>query len=355
MTHELAVDHLRGGKSSARSRDWAMAELAKAQHGVVARQQLLGLGMSGRAIDGRLGRGQLHEVFRGVYVFGSRRIHRRGRWMAAVLAAGEGAVLSHRSAGRLWGFLAPAAEWVDVICPPGRVVRRNGIVSRQTLVGDDERQIVEGIPVTSPFRTLFDLASVLKKRELERALHEVEVRGLTDRVSLPMLLERYPGRRGTRNLRALLESKQLVGVTRNDFEEAFLALIDAHGLPRPRMNADLALRGRFFEIDALWKHQRVALELDSRGVHATPKKFESDRQRDRILVAEGWRTMRVTWQQLQEEPEAILADLRQALAQPGPSPHPHKPGRGGVMARRRRWRRGALPLDVWRGSSSSTT
>ena len=299
-----------------------MAELAKAQHGVVARQQLLGLGMSGRAIDGRLGRGQLHEVFRGVYVFGSRRINRRGRWMAAVLAAGVGAVLSHRSAGRLWGFLAPAAEWVDVTCPPGRIVRRKGIVSHESLVRDDECEVVDGIPVTSPFRTLFDLAAVLKNRELERAWHEVQVRGLTDRVSLPMLLKRYPGRRGTRNLRALLESKEPVGITRNDFEEAFLALIDTHGLPRPRMNADLALRGRFFEVDALWETQRVALELDSRGVHDTPKKFGSDRQRDRILLAEGWRTPRVTWRQLRDEPKAIAADLRLALEQPAHHPRP---------------------------------
>ena len=171
----------------------------------------------------------------------------------------------------------------------------------------------DGIPVTSPFRTVFDLASVLDMRELERVFHEAEVRELRDRVSLPMLLERYPGRRGTRNVMALLEARQPVGITRNDFEEAFLALIDAYGLPRPRMNADLAMRGRFFEIDALWERERVAVELDSRSVHGTVKKFESDKQRDRILVAEGWRTMRITWRQLQEEPEAIAGDLRLAL------------------------------------------
>jgi very-short-patch-repair endonuclease len=292
-----------------------MAELARRQYGVVARQQLKTLGMSDRAIDGRLQRGQLHEVFRGVFVFGARRISRRGRWMAAVLAAGEGAVLSHRSAGRLWRLLSPAAERVDVTCPPGRVVRRKGIVSHESPMREDEWEVVDGIPVTGPFRTIFDLAAVLKQRELERAWHEALVRGLTAKVSLPVLLGRYPGRRGARNLRALLESERPEGVTRNDFEEAFLALVDAHGLPRPRMNADLAVRGRFFEVDALWECERVALELDSRGVHGTSKKFESDRQRDRILVAEGWRTMRVTWQQLHDEPEAIVRDLSLALGQ----------------------------------------
>lgn len=289
-----------------------MELLARRQHGVVGREQLLGLGMGRRAIFRRLEQGRLHELHRGVYIVGIRRISRKGRWMAAVLACGEGALLSRRSAGRLWGLLAPAGEWVEVTRPDRRI-RRDGIVSHRAEVLSDERQIVDGIPVTSPFRTIFDLAAVLDLRGLERALHEAEVRGLRDRVSLPMLLERYPGRRGTRNLRAVLSSDEPAGITRNEFEEAFLASVDAYGLPRPRMNADLSVRGRFFEIDALWDAQRLAVELDSRGVHGTPKRFESDRQRDRILVAEGWRTMRVTWRQLQEEPDAIAADLRSAL------------------------------------------
>lgn len=187
----------------------------------------------------------------------------------------------------------------------------------------DEWEVVDGIPVTGPFRTIFDLAAVVGRRDLERAWHEASVRELKAKVSLPVLLERYPGRRGTAMLRVLLSSTEPETVTRNDFEEAFLALIDAHGLPRPRMNAHLALRGRFFEIDCLWECERVALELDSRGVHGTPKRFESDRQRDRILVAEGWRAMRVTWRQLRDEPEAIVADLRLALERPGPHAHPH--------------------------------
>lgn len=292
-----------------------MARLARGQDGVVARRQLRSMGFSNRAIDRRLERSQLHEVFRGVFVFGSRRISRKGRWMAAVLASGGGAVLSHRSAARFWRLLPPAAEWVDVT-RAGRRVRRDGIVSHRADLQDDEWLVEDGIPVTSPFRSIFDLAAVVSKRELERAWHEAEVRQLTDRVSLPILLERYPGRRGTRTLRELLGSDEPVGITRNEFEEAFLALIDAHGLPRPRMNADLSLRGRFIEIDALWKRYRLAVELDSRGVHGTKKRFESDRQRDRILVAEGWKTMRVTWWQLRDEPDEIATDLKLALEQP---------------------------------------
>jgi hypothetical protein len=287
MASDLAIEHLRGVGSSAREKEQAMAALASAQHGVVARGQLLELGFSRRSIAGALQRGRLHEVFRGVYVFGARRITRKGRWMAAALAAGSGALVSHRSAGRLWSLLPAGAEWVDVTSPPGRVVRRKGIVSHESEVWDDERLVVDGIPATSPFRTIFDLAAVLKQRQLERAWHEAEVRELRDRVSLPMLLERYPGRRGTRNLRVLLEAPEPVGFTRNDFEETFVALVDAHALSRPRMNADLAIRGRFFQIDALWEAERVAVELDSRGVHGTNRNFEGDKQRDRILLAEG--------------------------------------------------------------------
>lgn len=232
--------------------------------------------------------------------------------MAAVLVSGEGAVLSHRSAARFWRLLPPAAERIDVAHPLGRV-RRDGIVGHRANLRDDEWLVEDGIPVTSPFRTIFDLAAVASVRELERAWHEAEVRRLTDRVSLPLLLARYPGRRGTRALRELLGSEQPAGITRNDFEEAFLALVDAHGLQRPRTNADLSLRGRFIEVDALWERERLAVELDSRGVHGTRKRFESDRWRDRVLVAEGWKTMRVTWQQLRDEPDAIAEDLRAAL------------------------------------------
>ncbi|HEX7280019.1 MAG TPA: type IV toxin-antitoxin system AbiEi family antitoxin domain-containing protein [Solirubrobacterales bacterium] len=316
MENEAAVADLIEGKVPARGWDGQIAELARRQHGMVARAQLGAMGMGEGAIEGRVKRGQLHPFHRGVYKVGYRRIGRSGEWMAAVLASGSGACLSHRSAARLWRLIPPGAEWAEITCPPPRRARRNGIVCHEGAIAEDEREVVDEIAVTSPFRTIFDLAAILDLRELERAFHEAEVQGLRDRVSLPMLLERYPGRRGARSLRAILGSEEPVGVTRNDFEEAFLALVDARGLPRPRMNADLAVRGRFFEIDALWEQRRVAVELDSRSVHGAKKRFESDRQRDRILVAEGWNTMRVTWRQLQKEPDEIAADLSALLLTP---------------------------------------
>ncbi|MFL5873850.1 MAG: hypothetical protein ACJ75T_10330 [Solirubrobacterales bacterium] len=218
----------------------------------------------------------------------------------------------HRSCAPSGGLIALALEKLTAsIYGDSGTTMRDG--AREASVREDEWLVEEGAAVTSPFRTIFDLAAVAEKREVERAWHEAEVQGQTDWVSLPLLLERYSGQRGTRVLREMLGSDEPVGITRNEFEERFLAFIDIHGLPRPRMNADLALRGRFFEADALSEAQRVIAELDSRSVHGTKKRFESDRLRDRILVAEEYRTVHVTWLQLRDEPEAIAADLRLAL------------------------------------------
>lgn len=146
-------------------------------------------------------------------------------------------------------------------------------------------------------------------------MNEAEVLGLTDRLSLPDLLERYPRRRGTATLRALLrEDATLRGVTRSELERRFVAMVDARGLPRPRLNVDIAVRGRFFKVDCLWHGQRLIVELDGRASHGTKRAFEKDRERDRILLTEGWRVTRITWRQLRDNPDGIVTDLRQLLA-----------------------------------------
>lgn len=240
--------------------------------------------------------------------------------MAAVIACGPDAVLSHRSAGRLWGLLPPAAETVDVTRPRGTHTRRPGITGHECTLLPDEIARVDGIPVTSLSRTLFDLASVLSRRQLERALNEAEVRQLTDRLSLPDLLARYPRRRGTATLRALLAAKNPGGITRNDFEEGFVAFLDAYDLPRPRFNATMPVRGRLLEADCMWRKERLIVELDSRAVHGTERAFESDRRRDRFLLVDGWRSTRVTWRQLRDEAPALAADLRGLLGASAPAP-----------------------------------
>jgi very-short-patch-repair endonuclease len=233
--------------------------------------------------------------------------------MAAVLAFEPDAVLSHRSAGRLWKVTPRRASLPEVTV--SRDIRlRPGLIRHCAPLSVDEITEIDRIPVTSIFRTIFDLAGVLTLRELERAFHEAEVRELRDRLSLWDLLERYPGRRGAANLRAVLGVRTPVGITRNELEERFVVFLDARGLPRPLLNRTLSIRGRLLEPDCMWPDQRLIVELDGGAVHRTERNFQGDRKRDRILLAEGWRSARVTWAQLRDEPEAIAVDLHGLLA-----------------------------------------
>jgi very-short-patch-repair endonuclease len=291
-----------------------MVELARGQHGVVTRRQLLGLGMGSRAVAGRVGRGLLKPLYPGIYALGHSLSTPDRRRMAAILACGPGTVVSHRSAGRLWGVFPYEPERIEVSRPAAGRSKNDAILLRRARLQPDEVEEVDGIPVTAVFRTIFDLAAITSKREVERAFHEAEVRRLRSRVSLPQLLSRHPGRRGATTVRAILASRAPVGITQNEFEELFVAFLDEHGLPRPRLNATLSIRGRFLEPDCMWEEQRLLVELDGRAVHGTERAFEGDRQRDRVLLAEGWRSTRVTWRQLRDEPAAIAADLRELLA-----------------------------------------
>jgi very-short-patch-repair endonuclease len=164
------------------------------------------------------------------------------------------------------------------------------------------------------------LAGVLNRSGLERAINEVEVRQLTDRLSVPDLLARHPGRRGASKLREVFRDWTADrGVTANDFEAAFSALAVSHRLSMPRFNADIAVRGRFFRVDAVWDAQRLIVELDGRATHGTRSAFENDRERDRLLLLAGWRIVRITWRQLRDTPEVIAADLRELLERPAAS------------------------------------
>ncbi|HEY2055048.1 MAG TPA: DUF559 domain-containing protein [Solirubrobacterales bacterium] len=183
-----------------------------------------------------------------------------------------------------------------------------------------------GIPVTSVARTMFDLAGMLKEREVERAWNEMEVREYRTRLSVPDLIRRYPGRKGTLLLARLADRKTLpVGITRNELEEAFLTLIDRFDLPRPRMNAHLAIRDRFYEVDCLWEDRKVAIELDGGGAHGTMRAFQEDRERDRILAAERYTTARLTWHQITKIPSEVAADLHLIL-----TPYPLSNGSGAL-------------------------
>lgn len=294
--------------------DQVLRRLAEQQHGVVSRAQLLAEGLGRRAIGSRIERGSLQAIHRGVYAVGYARLTVEGRWMAAVLASGSTALLSHRSAARLWRLIP--GTWGPVeVTRPGKCRPRVGIVAHRSHLPADERAVVDGIPVTTVPRTILDLAAVARRRDVERAFNEVEVRQLTDPLSIPDLLQRYPRRRGTAVLRAILEDgERASGITRNDFEERFARFIDTHDLPRPRFNADVAVAGRFFNVDCIWDGPKLVVEVDGRATHGTRRAFETDRERDRLLLADGWRVIRVTWRQLRDNEAEIAADLRAILA-----------------------------------------
>ncbi len=314
MPESPELDHTHGGKARAIWDEPVLADLAGRQHGVVARRQLLRLGMTGRMVEHRILRGRLHPLHRGVYAVGHRHVTARGRWLAAVLAAGAGAVLSHRSAAALWGLRDTAAALIDVTVPHGRAARA-GLRLHQIPLADDERTIRDGIPVTSPARTLFDLATVLTPQALERAAAQAEVQRLAGAASLATLLERHAGRTGAPAVRALLASGAMdAGITRSMLEERFLEFLDAQGLPRPQLNRTLAVGRRTIEADCVWPDRRLIVELDSRAVHDTAAAFERDRERDRTLLADGWRTARVTWRHVHRDGPATARDLRRLLA-----------------------------------------
>ncbi len=234
--------------------------------------------------------------------------------MAAAISCGSNAVLSHRSAGQLWALL-PQSEGSIELTRPTRFRSRPGIRSHCSPLPTDEVTEIDGIPVTGLARTLFDLAALLAPRSLSNAFNEAEVRGLTSRLSVPELLTRYPERVGSAALRAILEGQRgSRGITRRQLEQRFAALLDeATGLPQPRFNAHLQVRDRFFEVDCLWAEQRLIVELDGRAVHGTRRAFEADRERDRLLATEGWRVVRITWKQLDEDALRVLGDLRRLL------------------------------------------
>jgi very-short-patch-repair endonuclease len=285
--------------------DELIAHLARRQYGVVTRSQLLARGVSRREIGYRIERRRLHVVQRGVYAVGYDVLSEEGRRMAAALCAGG--AISHRTAGAAWEILSSP----DLEVTAARSRRRPGIRIYCQRLEPDEVTTLDGIPITTVPRTLLDLAAILPPQELERALNEAEVSRPTSPTALRALLERYPRRHGTAALKAILETRY--GITRSELEARFVRLLRSAGLSRPELNGVVHVGGRSFECDCVWRPQRLVVELDGRAYHATAAAFERDRARDRRLQAAGWTVVRMTWRQLREEPEIVVADLRTLL------------------------------------------
>ena len=292
-----------------------LAALATAQHGVVARRQLLSRGFTRNEIQRMLANRRLLAVHRGVYAVGHLALSQRGRWMAAVLACGPGALLSHRSAAALWGLRQSAIAYVEVIAPTERGPI-DGVRPRLCrLLQPRDRATVDGIPCTSIALTLLNLAAVLPRRGVERACDEAEVQQLFDLAAVEDVLARFRGARGSATLRGVLEDHAIgTTLTREALEELALALFARHGVPTPAVNATVFTpSGIPYEVDFLWRRERLVLETDGLRFHSTRRQIERDRRKEAELVRAGYRVVRMTWRQIEREPGTVALTLNAAL------------------------------------------
>lgn len=282
---------------------------------MVARWQLLELGLSRGQIQLRIERGLLRPLFVGVYAVGHGATTREARWLAGVLATGGGGVLGHLCAGEHLGILRPRpSAVVHVISPRGMHGRRGLVVHRNALL-THEWILRDCIPVTSPERTLLDLAASLQPHQLQRAVHEAEVQRLCQPAGLREMLELHPGARGSKPLREILDMAGGRALpTRSELEDRYLRfLVDrSHRLPQTNVYLNTP-RGRF-EVDCYWPDARLVVELDGARYHQTEIAKARDGAKDRALAALGLRVMHVTWRMLEEEAEDLDIDTRFALA-----------------------------------------
>jgi very-short-patch-repair endonuclease/predicted transcriptional regulator of viral defense system len=302
-----------------------VAEIAGAQHGIVTRRQLLEAGMGPKRIDNWLNRGRLHTMHRGVYALIPPAAQSPlAAPMAAVLACGDGAVLSHLSSAAVWGFVpwgppevgardahAPAAPKIHVTLTRCHRRPQDGIRVHRPNVPLDPRDVTRrgNIPVTTPARAVVEIAAELSTRDFERAFDEAMVRRLTSREAVRRAQRRAGRQAGAATLRMMIA---LTGGSRSDAERRLRALARRGGLPQPHVNARV---GRF-EVDFLWRAERVIVEVDGYDFHSSKAAFERDHRRDAMLQGLGFRVLRFTWRQLTQEPEFVLVQLVQALSGP---------------------------------------
>jgi very-short-patch-repair endonuclease/predicted transcriptional regulator of viral defense system len=311
----------------------AIIACARGQHGAVTRQQLLQAGLSRRMIARRIRQGRLLPLYKGVYLVGPLPLP----WsyeMAALLACGPRAVLSHWSAARVANLVPangstshpathpaesvvggkqsadrPAERTVYVIMPPTGGGRRIGVRPYRTLLHESEVCVLHGMRVTTVPRTLFDLATPLGRagetRRLEQLVASALDRGLTTEKELCSVLTRRARHRGAGLLRLVMAGQHGPALARSEAEERLLELIRAAALPVPRLNAHVANH----EADFLWPTERLAVEVDGYAWHSSRNRFEGDRARDATITAAGFTVLRTTWRQITEEPFTVVARI----------------------------------------------
>lgn len=282
---------------------WA---LVSQQHGVVTRQQLLARGLTSRVIAHRVRSGRLHPVYRGVYAVGRPHLESHGRWMAAVLACGSLARLSHTSGGALYEVIPLEGRARIHVSVPADVYRRipGAVVHRREALSARNDVRHHGIPVTDPVSTMIDLATVLTPRQLETAINEADKRDLVSADQLRSALERFPRRTGVPALRALLDQHTFT-LTDSDLEKLFLPIARGAGVARPKTR--LCLNG--FRVDFFWPDLGLVVETDGLRYHRTPAEQARDRLRDQTHTAAGLTPLRFTHAQIAFEPEYVSATL----------------------------------------------
>jgi very-short-patch-repair endonuclease len=280
--------------------------LVARQHGVISRAQLLERGIGSQAIKRRRARGRLHPVHRGVYAVGRPELSRRGRLMAAVLACGPGAVISHWTAAELWGIVAARPGEIDVSVPAPRSPRCVGVrVHRRRAVAASDVAAESSIPVTALVRTFVDLAaSGVSPAILERAVNEADRLERIDPDELRAALDRHPGEQGVGRLRSLLDRSTFT-LTESELERAFLPIARAAGLPQPLTQQ----RVNGFRVDFFWPELALVVETDGLTYHRTPTQQARDRLRDQAHAAAGMTPLRFTRAQVRFDPARVEATL----------------------------------------------
>jgi very-short-patch-repair endonuclease len=298
--------------------DAAVVRLAARQHGVVDAGQLAGLGLRGQAVTRRVRSARLHRVHHGVYaIVPARLLSADGAAMAAVLAAGPHAVLSHRAAAVHWRLCRPRPDAPPEVTTPRHVRGPAAVVVHRTRRLDPvDVTRRRAVPVTTVARTLVDLAEVVDDHTLGLAFHEAEVQRLLGPAAVEDVLRRLAGRRRAAAVRrALADRRPGDGPSRSVLEDAFLRLVADAGLPAPRVNTAVALPdGTLAEVDFLWPALRLCVETDGRAAHATHLAFERDRRRDAALTLAGFVPVRFTARQVLGDPAGTAATLRALVA-----------------------------------------
>jgi hypothetical protein len=299
--------------------DQALSDLSLAQHGVFALDQLRALGLAAPAVRSRRAAGRLHRIHHTVYSLVPKELLKReGLYMAAVLACGEGAVLSHRSAAALLELRDWGHTKIEVTVPRRSARRHDGIkVHRSTTLTDQDVTEVNNIPCTTVHRTLFDLAEVVTQRQLERSFDQAEISERLDLNAINDQLKRNPTRPGAKAVRDVLETHYIGKTpTWSENEEALLAITRELGIPDPDTNQFIVPDdgGPAIRVDFVWRDQRVIVEADSNKWHNTRQRFEQDRVRDQRLTAAGWTIIRTTWRQMKHRPHELRPLLLKLLA-----------------------------------------